>query len=133
MALGRFGCVTGKDRTGLIAGLLLSALGASDDDIVEDYMLSQAAVIHNGSLASKSAAMARAEAEARGEPVGEAMMGSPADPRNQAMASVWPEIMRYQLQVVRAELGGIEGFLDSIGFREPERRQLRALLVDPDP
>ena len=61
------------------------------------------------------------------------MMGSPADPRNQAMASVWPEIMRYQLQVVRAELGGIDGFLDSIGFREPERRQLRALLVDPDP
>ena len=61
------------------------------------------------------------------------MMGSPADPRNQAMASVWPEIMRYQLQVVREELGGIEGFVDSIGFRELERRQLRALLVDPDP
>ena len=77
--------------------------------------------------------MARAEVEARGEPVGEAMMGSPADPRNQAMASVWPEIMRYQLQVVREELGGIEGFVDSIGFRELERRQLRALLVDPDP
>ena len=41
--------------------------------------------------------------------------------------------MRYQLQVLREELGGIEDFLDSIGFREPERRQLRALLVDPDP
>jgi len=36
-----FHCVAGKDRTGIVAALLLSALGVSDDDIVADYVLTQ--------------------------------------------------------------------------------------------
>jgi hypothetical protein len=34
-----FHCTAGKDRTGIVAAVLLSALGVSDDDIVHDYML----------------------------------------------------------------------------------------------
>jgi protein-tyrosine phosphatase len=34
-----FHCAAGKDRTGVAAALLLSALGVSDDDIVADYAL----------------------------------------------------------------------------------------------
>src|SRR4051812_42403704 len=34
-----FHCTAGKDRTGLMAMLLLGALGVSDDDIVSDYEL----------------------------------------------------------------------------------------------
>src|SRR5206468_7178285 len=34
-----FHCTAGKDRTGLMAMLLLGALGVSDDDIVADYEL----------------------------------------------------------------------------------------------
>ena len=34
-----FHCTAGKDRTGLMAMLLLGALGVSDDDIVRDYEL----------------------------------------------------------------------------------------------
>jgi protein-tyrosine phosphatase len=34
-----FHCTAGKDRTGLMAMLLLGALGVSDDDIVTDYEL----------------------------------------------------------------------------------------------
>lgn len=33
-------CSAGKDRTGIAAAILLSALGVSQDDVVEDYMLS---------------------------------------------------------------------------------------------
>lgn len=32
-----FHCAAGRDRTGVVAALLLLALGATDDDIVEDY------------------------------------------------------------------------------------------------
>ncbi len=35
-----FNCVIGKDRTGILAAILLSALGVADDDIIEDYTLS---------------------------------------------------------------------------------------------
>jgi hypothetical protein len=33
-----FFCKIGKDRTGLLAALVLSCCGASDDEIVSDYM-----------------------------------------------------------------------------------------------
>jgi protein-tyrosine phosphatase len=32
-------CTAGKDRTGILAGLVLSALGVPDDDVVADYVL----------------------------------------------------------------------------------------------
>jgi len=39
-----FNCSGGKDRTGLAAALILSALGASDDVVLEDYLLSNTAL-----------------------------------------------------------------------------------------
>jgi protein-tyrosine phosphatase len=39
-----FHCTFGRDRTGVVGALLLSALGVSRQDIVADYMLSQASV-----------------------------------------------------------------------------------------
>lgn len=39
-----FHCAAGKDRTGVVAALLLSVLGVPDDDIVDDYMLSAPSV-----------------------------------------------------------------------------------------
>jgi protein-tyrosine phosphatase len=37
-----FHCTAGKDRTGLAAALILSALGVSQEDIVQDYLLTNA-------------------------------------------------------------------------------------------
>lgn len=34
-----FHCAAGRDRTGVVAAMLLLALGAADDDIVADYAL----------------------------------------------------------------------------------------------
>ena len=39
-----FHCAAGKDRTGVVAALLLAVLGVSRGDIVEDYLLSAASV-----------------------------------------------------------------------------------------
>ena len=36
-----FHCAAGKDRTGLLAALLLGALGVGHDDVVSDYVLTQ--------------------------------------------------------------------------------------------
>ena len=36
-----FHCAVGKDRTGILAAVLLSVLGVADDDIIEDYSLSE--------------------------------------------------------------------------------------------
>ncbi len=36
-----FHCAAGKDRTGVAAALILSLLGVDDDQIIEDYLLSQ--------------------------------------------------------------------------------------------
>jgi protein tyrosine/serine phosphatase len=38
-----FHCIAGKDRTGILAALTLSLLGVSDDDVIEDYHLSELA------------------------------------------------------------------------------------------
>jgi hypothetical protein len=38
-----FHCTSGKDRTGIVAALLLELLGVPDDVIVEDYVLTEAA------------------------------------------------------------------------------------------
>ena len=39
-----FHCAAGKDRTGILAGLVLSSLGVSDADVVADYALTAAAM-----------------------------------------------------------------------------------------
>lgn len=38
-----FHCAAGKDRTGVAAALILSLLGVSDEQIIEDYLVTQAA------------------------------------------------------------------------------------------
>ena len=39
-----FHCAAGKDRTGVVAALVLSVLGVPDEEIVADYVLSEASV-----------------------------------------------------------------------------------------
>uniref|UniRef100_A0A7S4REK3 Tyrosine specific protein phosphatases domain-containing protein n=1 Tax=Alexandrium monilatum TaxID=311494 RepID=A0A7S4REK3_9DINO len=41
-----FGCVAGKDRTGILACLILGALGVSEDLIMQDYLRTNAASAH---------------------------------------------------------------------------------------
>lgn len=55
-----FHCTAGKDRTGLAAALLLSALGVSRRHIMEDYLLTNAVYKHPPIKSSKTPAEALA-------------------------------------------------------------------------
>ena len=46
------------------------------------------------------------------------------------MAMVYEPIVRHQLQVIREEFGGIDSYLDRIGFDREDRLRLRSVLVD---
>src|SRR5690606_26294450 len=58
-------CAAGKDRTGLLAALTHRLLGVHPDDMVEDYLLTNAAV----DLAGRAPAIARQLETMTGRPV----------------------------------------------------------------
>ena len=90
-------CKHGKDRSGLVAALVLTILGADKDVVLADYA---ASTEHCSAAAISLPGL-------RGAP--------PA-----AMATVWAWLHR--------EWGGVDGYLDWIGFGEAERERLRRAL-----
>jgi protein-tyrosine phosphatase len=51
-----FHCAAGKDRTGLLAALVLSSLGVADDVVAEDYGLSREAMVRTLEWAGRQSA-----------------------------------------------------------------------------
>lgn len=107
-----FYCTAGKDRTGIIAAIMLAAVGANEDDIVEDYSLS---------------ANVYAEMDDHQAMVG-ALSQRSLDPKTFLCAP--PKVMKDTLQNIKEKYGGVEGYLDSIGFTSQDRDQLRSALLD---
>jgi protein-tyrosine phosphatase len=112
-----FHCAAGKDRTGLLAMLLLGAVGVGHDDIVEDYALTSVTM-----EAFKAAAAARAP---EGVDPAEALAEVPqlfwaADPL--AMARVVADI--------EAAHGSIRGYLRSLGVDDATFAALEDQLLD---
>ncbi|RMD83103.1 MAG: tyrosine-protein phosphatase [Candidatus Dadabacteria bacterium] len=107
-----FHCTGGKDRTGVVAAVLLRALGVADEDIVADYALSErclAGVVERY----------RAELE---------RMGLKREAIEYLTSSA-PERMRYTLQQWDRRWGSTEGYLDAIGFGQAQRQALRSRLL----
>jgi Protein tyrosine/serine phosphatase len=99
-------CHSGKDRTGLVVGLVLSALGVPAKVIAADYALSadRLATLHAGELAACEDRQHRAVlCELR---------------------SARPETMRATLAYLEHEFGGAAAYLERLGLR---RVQLAAL------
>ncbi len=92
-------CTAGKDRTGLVVGLLLAALGVPDDAVAANYALT--AVNFTGEAQPR--ALKRA-AEA----------GLPAQ-KLAAMAGSPPQLMLDTLEHVRATNGTVPGYLTATG------------------
>lgn len=100
-----FHCTAGKDRTGFAAALLLKALDTPDEEVMQDYLLT------NDRL--------QLPASWRSELPREAM---------QVLWRVQPEFLRAALAEVDARYGSLEGyFRDGLRLREAERAELRAL------
>jgi protein tyrosine/serine phosphatase len=97
-------CSAGKDRTGFIAALLLRLLGAREDDIVADYMISD-------STAAKAAL--RPEIERRFAAHGRTL---PRGDILDAILGVSPAYLESSFAAIANQAGSIPAYLDAIGI-----------------
>ncbi len=112
-----FHCTAGKDRTGIIAGLLLDLAGVSKAEIVHNYAISA----HYLEGQPKDSAMnAQIMALIKQNPeIGRKMAG---------MSGTAPDNMEQFLTALHSQYGGAEGYLKSIGVSEQEIQQLKVRL-----
>jgi protein-tyrosine phosphatase len=113
-----FNCSAGKDRTGIAAALLLTALGVPRATVIEDYLLTNRYLDHAALSASTTAP-------------------NPANP----MAGMPPQAMKAllaadrayleaALAVVDAHAGGADGYLrDELGLSAADLARLRSLYL----
>jgi len=112
-----FHCTAGKDRTGIIAGLLLDLAGVSRADIVHNYAISA----HYLEGQPKDSAM--------NAQIMELIKQNPEIGRKMAgMSGTAPENMAMFLAALHTQYGGAEGYLKSIGVSEAEIDQLKVRL-----
>lgn len=103
-----FHCTAGKDRTGFAAALVLRALGARDDEVMRDYLLT------NDLLQPAS------------------IRGTWALPDHAArvLYGVQPQFLEAALAEIERGWGGMENYLRTgIGLGEAERRRLRRMYL----
>jgi protein-tyrosine phosphatase len=101
-------CLLGKDRTGVLASLLLHSLGVSLEDILSDYSVTE-------QLLEKHIRL-------------QAIIVEGADPH---FAEAPPAEMMNALQEISLRYGSLDAYLDSIGFGQEDRERLRDNLLIP--
>ncbi len=107
-----FHCTAGKDRTGVIAALLLALVGVPREDIVADYAITKAQI-------APLLDTILANAAKRGEDMD----------RYQALLQCEPETMHAFLDHLDADHGGVERYLAKIGIDAAVVARLRARLI----
>jgi protein-tyrosine phosphatase len=108
-----FHCAAGKDRTGVLAAVVLGLLGVDDDTIATDYGLSKAAM---DSLIEWMRANVPDSLDA--------MTDQPA-----AFLDAPPRAMQLVLEVVRSEHGSMAGYVEAIGVDADVVTSLRRSLL----
>lgn len=108
-----FHCAAGKDRTGLLAALLLGSLGVSRDDIVADY-----------ALTVEGMARFRVWAAREWPEWAERMKSIPA-----AFTAALPEAMQHIVDELCAEHGTIRNYVRSIGVSDATLATLESVLL----
>ena len=107
-------CAAGKDRTGLLAALTHRITGVSEDDLLEDYLLTNTAV----DLAGRAPEIARSM---------EANFGRKASPEAvQAFLGVRPEFLATSFKVIDAEYGSLDAYLEKACGLTPAKREMIA-------
>jgi protein-tyrosine phosphatase len=109
-----FHCAAGKDRTGVLAALVLGVVGVPDDTIAVDYGLSRAGM----------ASMVEWVRTNRPE-VLDSMVDQPG-----VMLEAPPRAMHALLAELRAEFGDVAGYLVAIGVGPDVVAALRTNLLD---
>ena len=108
-----FHCAAGKDRTGLVAALLLSLLGVDDETVAADYALTSE---HIEELMERH----RAQASAQGSTV----------EVSDALLAADASVMRNVLVELRRRYGSAEAYLESYGLEPSAVAALRASLLE---
>ena len=101
-------CTAGKDRTGLVTALALSAAGVPRDVVVDEYALSDE---HKHVILER------------------AMAGVLSGEESLEWSSAPAWVMRHTLAFVDREFGGVDAFLDSVGFSAVWRWRMRRKLL----
>jgi protein-tyrosine phosphatase len=112
-----FFCAAGKDRTGLVAAVVLGALGVPDETIAADYAFTAGVL---PVLAERN----RVRAEARG-----ASAEVQLDAYGRALATAEAATMLSVLSQLRADHGSVEGYLERHGLAPESVGSLRAGLL----
>jgi protein-tyrosine phosphatase len=112
-----FHCAAGKDRTGFIAAIFLSALGVEREAIYADYLLSR-----------ERWAGERSEVAIRRylQPLCET---EPAPEVIQTLCQVSPVYLDAAFEVIEQNYGGVDNYLELIGLDVLTRERLQALLL----
>lgn len=105
-------CTAGKDRTGVLLGMLMDVLGASDEDIANEYGLSDASI-------DRLIAYLRSS--------GRALEGT--DDEIRARLSTPPDRMAGFIELMREKHGSSEAFFIKQGVTEEEIQKVRDLLA----
>ena len=101
-----FYCTAGKDRTGLLSMLILSILGATDEEIIDDYILSDGAYEE---LNDKKAMVASLQQE---------------DLDADVFLTAKAPVMKHTLSYVRSKYGSIQSFLNTYGYDDQWQSKL---------
>lgn len=110
-----FNCSAGKDRTGVAAALILSALGVSRDTIIEDYLLTNRHADFSRMTHGADGARRFGSAD---EAVTRPLFAADAD----YLAAAFDSLDR--------DHGGLDAYLAAIGVDAEGRRRLRDVLLD---
>ena len=114
-----FHCTAGKDRTGIAAALLLSALGADREAILEDFLLTNRYLAHE---------LAQAEAYARQNCPGDAEALMPAI---QATAGVDRQNLALLLEEIDQRFGSMDAFLTGpMGLNNRKLERLQGIYLE---
>jgi protein-tyrosine phosphatase len=112
-----FHCTAGKDRTGVMAALILQALGVPRETIVADYAKSQMAM-------DRLIAWYKAH-----RPERDSVVDPAVDPSRAKLMGARPEWMHRVLDVVDLRYGGAERYLLASGATPTTLRALRVRLL----
>lgn len=104
-------CTAGKDRTGVLLGMVMDVLGASDEDIANEYGLSDASI-------DRLIAYLRSS--------GRALEGT--DEEIRARLSTPPDRMAGFIELMRQKHGSAEAFFLRKGVTEKQVEKVRELL-----
>lgn len=110
-------CSAGKDRTGIVCGLILALLNVPMDDILEDYMLSAAP---SATRALQPEILRRIEAHG---------LAPPDEDILEAMLTVEPDYLLASFAAIEREFGSLAAYLDAIGAAPPLANRLRRRLL----